>query len=169
MRDVPFYVLSRGALPSFALTHLLLFMETSTAHFRYHVSLRITHPTLEPDLITERLRLQPSGVERKGEPKRQSRFAVSKPDPNAVYECSEWFRLYPPVGDGSLDACLGAAIATLSQHEEFLRSIHNSEGKVHLHVVTYPDSQLETPFDLEKITELRRLGFGFGIDFYPGE
>ena len=82
-----------------------------------------------------------------------------------LLERSVWFHMFEPVGDGSLDGCLVKAIATLKEQEEFLQWIHSNGGRVSLHVNLFPPNSCERPFDYDLITEFRRLGFGFRIDF----
>jgi hypothetical protein len=140
-------------------------METQPVEFRYHVSLRISHPDLEPELITARLGLAPTSLERKGEKKKTGYGTEKSPVREVVIERSVWFHMFEPVGDGSLDACLLNAIAKLKAQEEFLQWIHSNGGRVRFSIVLYPPSSCEKPFDYELITELRQLGFGFQIEF----
>jgi hypothetical protein len=141
-------------------------METRSVGFRYHVSVRISHPDLEPELITARLGLAPTRLERKGEKKKTGYGTEKSPVREVMLERSEWFHMFEPVGDGSLDACLMNAIAKLKAQEEFLQWIHSNGGRVRICVILYPPRTCEKPFDYDLITELRRLGFGFRIEFH---
>jgi hypothetical protein len=140
-------------------------------HFRYHVSLRITHPDIEPEEITRELGLIPRTVDRKGDVVRR-RWLTKLPEEVAARFRNKhrWFHMFEPGSpDESLTSCMRSAITRLQERREFVERVHNTGGRVQFTVYLYPPSGRDQPFDYALITALRELGLGFQIHFFPRE
>lgn len=136
--------------------------------FRYHVSLRITHPDIEPEAMTAALGLTPKKVEHKGEAARRLFERLPAEMAARVRNKHRWFHLFEPASpDEPLTACMRTAIARLREQRAFLAQVHATGGRVQFGVYLYPPGGRDEPFDYHLITELRELGVGFQITMYP--
>jgi hypothetical protein len=139
--------------------------------FRYHVSLRITHPDIDPDEVTRALGLTPRSIERKGEPIRHTWLARLPEEVAIRYRNKHgWFHMFEPAtADEPLTSCMQTAVARLQERREFIERVHHTGGRVHFTAYLYPPSGPDEPFDYALITELRALRIGFQITMYPRE
>ena len=139
-----------------------------TTQFRYHVSLWITHPDIEPETVTDAMGLIPKKVERKGEVARRLSERLPAELAKRVHAKHRWFHMFEPASpDEPLTACMQAAIARLRERRAFVEQVHATGGRVNLAVYLYPPSGRDQPFDYALITDLRELGIGFQITMYP--
>jgi len=138
--------------------------------FRYHVSLSITHPEIEPEAVTAALGLTPTSVERKGEVKHSWLAKLPEEVAERVLNKHRWFHMFQPASaDEPLTSCMQSAITRLRERREFIERVHSTGGRVQFTVYLYPPSGRDQPFDYALITDLRELGIGFQITMYPRE
>jgi hypothetical protein len=139
--------------------------------FRYHVSLRITHPDIEPDEVTQALGLTPRSVKRKGDLVRHT-WLAQLPQDVAARICNKhcWFHMFEPTSaDEPLSSCTRSAVSRLQERRQFIDRVHNTGGRVEFAIYLFPPSGCDQPLDYSLITDLRELGIGLQISMYPRE
>ncbi len=100
--------------------------------FTYAMSLRVRHPSLDPALLTETLRLEPLHSWRAGEPRRSVSGAVL----GGEHRDSYWSAPLPGQAVGAaafpLEMFLGQQLVQLSRHREFLARLQSESAQISL-------------------------------------
>jgi hypothetical protein len=121
----------------------------------YSVSLHVSHPDIDPELISRALALQPTH--------RATRMGEVKTTPKGTpregrWEFSHWSHNFEIVQDGELAAFMWRLTEMLEPHGDFLRRIVDEGGAVECFVGIFTDTNCDQilPFDLlGKLAELR--------------
>jgi hypothetical protein len=106
--------------------------------FSYSISLRVRHPTLNPGVLTETLRLEPAHSWAAGEPRRSQSGALL----GGQHRDSYWSAVLPAqlLGPSSmpLEQFLGQQLVQLARHREFLNGLQADGGGISLLVELSP-------------------------------
>lgn len=132
-------------------------------NFKYHVSLRIDHPSMDPEHICTGLGLNAeykwkAGAERKT-PTGQSLPGTYE----ATYCC---FELMHAKRAGLTDF-LKMNTRKLYKHREFLDSIRSTGGTLEYFIGWFADTDSGEIFDLELLNQFVELGINISIAVYP--
>src|SRR5262245_41194020 len=87
--------------------------------FRYRVSLRISHPSIDPAIITETLRLEPKRTWKNAEPRK----TVAGQPLEGINKDSYWYHAYETPDDERCAAFVQSATVALQQHREFFHRL----------------------------------------------
>jgi hypothetical protein len=124
---------------------------------------------MEPDYVTEKLRMTPILAERKGERLKHRPFLEGTRHAEIINRNSLWIHHFEPFSEESLDECLQRLIAKLQGDAELLNWILTTGGRIRVTVYLYPMSGWDRPFDYERINEFRRLRVSFDMKYFPNE
>jgi hypothetical protein len=105
----------------------------------YAASLRVRHPTLDPALLTETLRVKPVHSWKAGEPRRAQSGALL----GGHHRDSYWSApIELPVGSVAypLEVFLRQQVLQLGRHREFLQGLQAGGGEISLLIELSPDA-----------------------------
>ncbi len=106
--------------------------------FSYSVSLRVRHPTMDPSIITEELRLEPVHSWKAGEPRRSQGGSSL----GGIHRDSYWSAGLPAqiTGPNSLplEVFFSQQVLQLNRHREFLCKLQKDGGAISLLVELAP-------------------------------
>ena len=96
----------------------------------YSISLRVRHPTLDPDMLTQNLHLEPLHSWRAGEPRRSATGAMLGGEHRESY----WAAPLPGQGVGAagfaLEPFLSQQLTQLNRHRELLSRLQAEGGQI---------------------------------------
>ena len=131
--------------------------------FNYSVSLHISHPEIDPDLISQALALQPTHrPTRKGEGKTTPKGTPRE----GRWEFSHWSHDFGTRQDGELVPFLWHLVGTLEPHQDFLQRMVQEGGTIECFVGVFTDTNCDqvVPFDL--LGKLAALRVDLRLDLY---
>jgi hypothetical protein len=106
--------------------------------FSYSVSLRVRHPKLNPEVLTDTLRLEPMHTWTAGEPRRSQTGALL----GGQHRDSYWSAPLPAetLGPNSmpLEAFVSQQLVQLSRHREFLNGLQGDGGEISMLIELSP-------------------------------
>lgn len=132
--------------------------------FRYVVSLRVTHPAMDPQQICNGLGPQAKWKWKVGE-KRQTPAGTPL---SGVYKdtfCT--FALAPPQGC-ELERFIKRCNKSLESHRRFLNRITSTGGSAEYFIGMFLDSNHGVVFAPEVLAQLTKLQIGLSFDLYCG-
>jgi hypothetical protein len=134
--------------------------------FRYSVSLHVSHPDIDPDLISQELGLQPT---HRPTCRGEAKTAPNGTPRDGYWEFSHWSHRFEIVQDGELVTFLQHLAATLEPHREFLRGLEEDGGVVEFFVGIFTDTNCDQilPFDL--MGKLADLRVNLRLDLYGSQ
>ena len=130
--------------------------------FDYRVSLRVTHPTLDPGAIANELGLQASHSWAAGEARETPE---GTPLSGVRKECYCTFDIASG-DDGEVAGRLRAALSQFKPQRDFLRQISSSGGSLMSYVFWYPAGDTGEVFSVALLHEMADLGIELGINVY---
>jgi hypothetical protein len=143
--------------------------------FDYTVSLRIRHPSIDPEELTEKLGFAPHYSWRAGDPKRD---ASGEPG-EGTYRETYWFGRLPSMSLGTIaDTPLGAipdlplegaimlALLRLQRADEFWSALVASGGTARVIVEIYGGRDLTLDLSPPTLAMLARLGLAISVDVH---
>ena len=130
--------------------------------FNYSVSLRATHPTLDPTTIAGKIGLEASYSWAAGDPRKTPNGTPLKGVRRENY-CS--FDITDG-DDGELAACLRAALDYLKPQRDFLRQMSINGGSLMFYVFWYPNGDTGEVFSTSLLQDMSDLGIELGINVY---
>lgn len=128
--------------------------------FDFHVSLRATHPTLDPTSIAAGLDLKPNHSWTAGEPRVTPTGTPLGGVRNESY-CT--FDLGSGK-DGEVARCLRSALSHLKQHKDFLRRMNSDGGSLRFYVFWHPNGDTGEVFPTSMLKDKGDLGIELGIN-----
>lgn len=138
--------------------------------YEYKVSLRITHPTMDPHIITGTLGKEPFRSWQAGSPRK-----TPKGDPlEGVYKETYWSaRLTKNESISSeevpLESFLLEETNLFKNHSSFLGNIKDSGGKIEYFIGVFGNSNMGCEFNTELLTSINNLGIELSLDIYSSE
>jgi hypothetical protein len=130
--------------------------------FDYHVSFRVTHPTLDAGAIAAQLRMTPKFCWTAGEPRKT-------PEGTPLEGVREESYCTFDVGsgdDGELARCLTAAVSKLTAAAAFLRHVRETGGSLMFYVFWYPNGDTGEVFGADLLRNMAEMGIEMGINVY---
>jgi len=129
----------------------------------FKVSLVVTHPDIDPTVISAALDLTPGRATRAGEPR-----TTPKGDPlEGVYEFSCWTHEFDTSHVTDLTEYLPSVITLLNVHASFLSGIVRDGGSVELFCGVFADGNWDECFHHSLLRKLSDLGIDLRLDVYP--
>jgi hypothetical protein len=137
--------------------------------YEFCVSLRITHPNIDPEIITRTLGLLPFRTAKAGEP----RMAPTGAPLHGTYEHTFWGADLHQGGnlrstDIFLEDFLTQANSRLIPHAEFLRQLTVEGGYIE-YFVGWFGSYMGATLEPTLMKATVDLGIGIGFDVYPND
>ena len=138
--------------------------------YDYKVSLRITHPTMDPSIITNTLGLKPSHSWKAGEP----RETPNGENLDGINVQSYWTAQLTNGNNISsekiqLESFLLDKNYLLKQHASFFSSIKESKGNIEYFIGIFGNKNMGCVFNSELLTSTNDLGIELSLDIYPYE
>ncbi|MGL4968403.1 MAG: DUF4279 domain-containing protein [Inquilinus sp.] len=134
------------------------------APYRYAISLRISHPSIDPAQITAELGEAPSHLQKAGSPHRTPKGTVL----DRISPESFWVG-FESKGENrtrDLPAGLRALAARLLPHRQFLRSLRDEGGEVEIFVGWFAAEQGGDVLTHELMSQLADLKIDLLFDLY---
>ncbi|MBS0378128.1 MAG: DUF4279 domain-containing protein [Proteobacteria bacterium] len=136
--------------------------------YEFTISLRLRHPDIDPNEITDALGIEPQHTWRAGDPRRD-------PDGGALvgaYRDSYWMgRLMdgPELSSArnSVESVLVQKLAFLHRSQAFLEKLHAAGGVAELHVTLYARGAFRLELPEESLGQLSRLRLAVALDVHP--
>jgi Domain of unknown function (DUF4279) len=134
-------------------------------HYGYAISLRITHPSLDPSEITGALHLDPDRTWKVGDPRATTKGAPLK----GVYSETFWTKTFVEGEylDKELEAAVGEIVDQLVPHRPFFQRIRSEDGKAEFFVGWFFNRQSGGTFDCDLMTRMADLKIDLSFDVYP--
>lgn len=130
--------------------------------FDYHVSFRLTHPTLDADAIAAQLCMTPKFCWTAGEPRKTPKGTPL----DGVREESYCTFDIGSGDDGELARCLSTALLKLTPAAEFLRHVRDAGGSPMFYVFWYPNGDTGEVFGTELLRNMAEMGIELGINVF---
>lgn len=131
--------------------------------YKYHVSFRIRHPTINSEDICKELGLEAEFKWKAGEERKTPKGQILQGVNEESYCC---FQLKPSRNTG-LASFLKRNNKKLYRHKKFLDTIRSTGGKLEYFIGWFVDKDSGEIFDLELLKQLVDLGIDFSIAVYP--
>lgn len=131
--------------------------------YTYKVSLRIFHPQMDPQVITDTLSMQPSTINRVGERRATPTGTLLE----GHYDQSYWSSFFTPPDDSDVGEFLGRSVEGFRQHRSFFRHIRDTGGDVELFIGLFADSvNIGATLAHDLLAALGDMGIDLGLDIY---
>jgi hypothetical protein len=135
--------------------------------YRYKISLRLRHPSLDPAEITSALHLSPSRSWRAGD----SRTTPTGKPLEGKYPDTTWIA---DVGeskwpDKELPVAINGVLDQLAPYKEFFHRIRSEGGKVEFFVGWFLEGQGGDIFDCGLLARMADLKIDLALDVYPDD
>lgn len=139
------------------------------APYSYTVSLRISHPTIDPGTLTKSLRLKPSNAWKLGEPRRTPTGKPLNNNRNSFWTARLIQKRFATTPGRSLQSALTVEIRRLKKHGALLRRIQKHGGRAELFIGIFGENSFNfgAELDTKLLTDLSKLGLSLGLDIYP--
>ena len=135
--------------------------------YEFRVSLSISHPSIEPDEISDRLGITPKYSNRKGDRKTSRSGQILEETHSENYWLVEVSDGRENSDERSLDACLKAASMRLKRHTDFLRSLSDDGGRIEYFVGWFGEQEnFSAVFSSKLLQEISGLGISLYLDVY---
>ena len=132
--------------------------------FRYDISLRITHPTMHPQQICDRLGLQAKRMWKVGQP----RVTPTGTPLSGVYKQTYCTFSLACSRKDELERFIERSNKILQPHKRFLRHISSTGGSIEYFVGMYLDKNHGVILSPELLDELAKLQITLALDLYGG-
>jgi hypothetical protein len=133
--------------------------------FSYSVSLRVRHPTLDLNVLTDTLRLEPAHCWTAGEPRRSQTGAPL----GGNHRDSYWSAPLPAQMDGPnsmpLELFFSQQVLQLGRHRDFLSKLQSDGGEVSLLVEISPVANASLTFASGTARKLAELNIEVEFQF----
>jgi hypothetical protein len=138
--------------------------------YEYKVSLRITHPSIDPQIITGTLGLKPFRSWQEGSLRQTPKGKLLEGKNNKSYWSAQLTN-----GDSisseeiPLESYLLEKTNLLKEYSGFLGNIKESGGKIEYFIGIFGNKNLGSEFGTELLTSMNNLGIELSLDVYPDE
>jgi hypothetical protein len=138
------------------------------SEYEFTISLRIRHPSMDPQRITQTLSIEPQHTWKAGERRR----APAGGELKGVYRESYWMgRLMdePQLSSSrlSVESVLMQTLARLSHSRNFLEQLQAEGGIAELHVSLFAREDFRLELSSQSLALLGRLGVAVALDVHP--
>jgi hypothetical protein len=132
---------------------------------RYAISLRLWHPSIDPEEITSALGLSPTRSWRAGAPRTTPKETPLEGANRETYWCADMGKgEWPGI---NLAAAIARSVDVLTPHRDFLRHIHAESGRSEFFVGWFFEGNSGDQFDAALLAKLADLQIGLALDIYP--
>ena len=136
--------------------------------YEFTMSLRIRHPDVDPELITQALGIAPQHSWRAGDPRRDSAGSTR----SGAYRESFWMgRLmaHPKLASDQVgvESELLRTLAQLRKSQGFLETLKEQGALTELHVSIFAREEFRLEILADSLALLGRLGLGIAIEVEP--
>jgi Domain of unknown function (DUF4279) len=135
--------------------------------YRYKISLRIRHPSIDPIEITCALRLSPSRAWRAGEPRTTPKGNSLEGNFLDSYWTTEVVEGASP--GKALATALAEVLDHLTPHKDFIRRIWSQGGRVELFIGWFLGQQAGDVLESALLARMADLNVDLAFDVYPGD
>ena len=136
--------------------------------YRYCVSLRVLHPTVNPDTLTTKLSLQPSRKWKVGEPRSTPKGNKLKGINKETYWTAQLHREESLLSRKvALEDFLTEQLARLKKVEKYFRHIRKTGGRIELFVGLFCDKNMGAELPSSLLASMGKLGIDLSLDIYP--
>ena len=136
-------------------------------NYSYYLYLKIWHPAISPEIITQELGIEPKNTCMVGEQRRTPKGNKLE----GTYRESYW--VADPFGRGEYSSTDDLAedsiievIERLQKHGRFLNELREQDARIHLHLSSVSDRNYAIELPPQMLAELARLGVSFVHDVY---
>jgi hypothetical protein len=138
------------------------------SEYEFTISLRIRHPSLDPQRVTQTLGIEPQHTWKAGDRRR----APAGGELKGVYRESYWMgRLMdePQLSSSrlSVESVLMQTLARLSHSRSFLEQLQAEGGIAELHVSLFAREDFRLELSPRSLALLGRLGVAVALDVHP--
>jgi hypothetical protein len=133
--------------------------------YRYDISLRVRHPSMDPAEISTALALEPSRMWRAGEQRMTPKDTPLEGTWRDTYWYADVFKDECP--DRTLAAALSELVERFSSKKSAFAKIRDDGGQVEFYVGWYIDGNRGDKFDTVLLAKLADLGVNLSLDIYP--
>ena len=134
--------------------------------YSYKVSLVIVHPTIDPQILTDTLNLQPRKCQRVGDPRTTPTGALLE----GHYDKTYWSSPFTPPDDSNVETFLCRTAQKLRPHQLFFKHLRDTGGKLELFIGLFASGGnicATLPHDL--LATVGDMGIDLGLDIYDHE
>lgn len=140
-------------------------MATEKSGFTFDVSLRITHPSIDPREIGTKLSLVPHFSYKAGDKRKTPK---GNPLPGN-FKHSFWFYKLPKKKDASLPKVLKDMNELLRKNSSYLKGLQTNGGKLEYFIGWFSESNSGESLDWELLKECADLRINLAFDVYGPE
>ncbi|HTB84586.1 MAG TPA: DUF4279 domain-containing protein [Candidatus Sulfotelmatobacter sp.] len=131
--------------------------------YTYTISLRVRHPTLDPQIITDTLGMQPRITNRVGEPRTTLTGAVL----DGIYTRTYWCADFTPPDDSEVGEFLGRIVTQLGRYRLFFKQIRDAGGSVEFFIGLFADGvNIGTTLSHDVLASVGDMGIDLTFDIY---
>lgn len=133
-------------------------------HFRFTVSLRLWHPSIDPDDVSRELGLNPERKWKAGE----NRATPQGQALTGVYRESYWVSPVAYKRGVSLPDVLDQDLCRLESHRSFLTRFFETGGTIEYFIGWFTENNAGAVFNCQLLKRLAALNIDLDMDFYGG-
>jgi hypothetical protein len=133
--------------------------------YRYDISLRVRHPSMDPAEISAALKLEPIRMWRAGDPRKTPKNTPLEGTWHDTCWTADVFKGECP--NRTLAAALSEQVNRFSHHKSFFVKIRDERGRVEFYVGWFIDGNRGDEFDAALLAKLSELGVDLSLDIYP--
>ena len=126
--------------------------------FSYCGSLHISHPSVDPATVTQRLGLQPTRTTKTGQPHRSV--------PDRRYELSHWSCELPAVKGDDLPSFLYRVVELLTPHRSYLEELSDNGAEIECFVGIFAVRLCDQSYPHDLLAALSSLRVNLRFDFH---
>lgn len=130
---------------------------------RFNIILLIRHPSIDPQVITNRLGLEPFRCWRQGEP----RFTPKGNKLPGTYPNTSWHCSFDFEGERSFFHSMQVLLERLDVHRDFFNSMVSEGGQIYLNVNLSGDENIGSVLNWNVMEKLIALKINIGVEVFP--
>lgn len=136
--------------------------------FRYCVSLRFRHPTIDPAIISKKLSLKPKFSWKAGEPRTTPKGTML----GGIRKESYWTaplhsKQSLSSSKKSFEKFLSTALDELEPHSKFIKKIAKEGGGAEFFIGLYGSKNFEMELEPDLLKRFGKMGIRLALDIYP--
>jgi len=136
--------------------------------YKYSVSLRVSHPTVNPDTITQKLGLQPFRKWMAGEARSTPKGTKLKGINRETFWAAELHRGKSLLSQKmALEDFLAEQLVRLKKVEKYFRHIRTTGGRIEFFVGLFCEKNMGAEVPSSLLAAMGKLGIDLSLDIYP--
>jgi hypothetical protein len=137
-------------------------------NYSFRTSVRIWHPSIDPDLISTELGLQPRHSAMAGQPRRTPKGRpLDGVYSESYWWCEPWERGEVASTDLLIEDSIAEVVELLSPHKAFLNRLRAEGGRILLWVSSYSNRNYAFEVPPELLRQCADLTLTFAHDVFP--